>query len=357
MSKQILMLVQFPKKQSPSQRFRCELYEATLMENGFHVVTQSFFDAQGYAVVHQRGHLLKKVFALIKGLIGRTGLLLELHRYDFIFIQREAAPIGPPVFEWLYAKLGHKKIIYDFDDAIWLPTVSPQNNIVGKWKQASKVERICQWSHKVSAGNEWLCAYARQFNHNVVYNPTCVDMDARLPWTVQHQVERIAIGWTGSFSTLKYLHLVEAALQQLQAKYDFDIKIICNQPPTLRLKNLTYIEWTEAAEVTALAGCQIGLMPLTNDAWSAGKCGFKLIQYLSLGMAAVASPVGVNNIIIEEGVNGYFATTTAQWYAAIEKLLLDTSLRQRMGAAGQQKIIAQYSLQSNKANFLSLFKS
>jgi glycosyltransferase involved in cell wall biosynthesis len=106
-----------------------------------------------------------------------------------------------------------------------------------------------------------------------------------------------------------------------------------------------------------LSGVKIGLMPLTADEWSEGKCGFKLIQYLSLGIPSVSSSVGVNKKIIEEGVNGYFADCDEDWYNSIEKLLLNATLRKRMGTAGRQKMIAQYSLQSNEMNFLNLFSN
>jgi glycosyltransferase involved in cell wall biosynthesis len=190
-----------------------------------------------------------------------------------------------------------------------------------------------------------------------VYNPTCVNTSSRYNVLANHEVEKITISWTGSFSTLKYLTLVENALKRLQDKYDFNVKIICNQRPSLNLKNVEYVEWTEDNEVSALASCQIGLMPLTADEWSEGKCGFKLIQYLSLGIPSVSSSVGVNKKIIEEGINGYFADSDEEWYHNIEKLLLDASLRKRMGVAGRKKMIAQYSLQSNEMNFLNLFST
>ena len=118
---------------------------------------------------------------------------------------------------------------------------------------------------------------------------------------------------------------------------------------------MQYVKWSEENEVTALAECQIGLMPLTNDEWSEGKCGFKLIQYLSLGIPAVSSPIGVNKTIIEEGINGFFASTDEEWYAAIEKLILDKELRKCMGKSGRKKVLAHYSLLSNERNFMSLF--
>jgi glycosyltransferase involved in cell wall biosynthesis len=352
---QILMIVQFPENVSPCQRFRCELYQATLEKNGFEVTTKSFLDLQGYKVVHQYGFLFRKSVALVKGFIRRMALLFRLGKYDFILVQREFAPVGPPVFEWLAVKIFQKKLIYDFDDAIWIPSVSDQNSIAGKFKNARKVNTICRLAYRVSAGNDYLCNHARQYNKNVVYNPTCVDTTNRYSVLASHETEKITVTWTGSFSTLKYLNIVESALKKLQEKYDFNVKIICNRQPSLDLKNVQYVEWSEENEVSALASCQIGLMPLTADEWSEGKCGFKLIQYLSLGIPAVSSSVGVNKKIIEDGVNGYFADSDAEWYNNIEKLLLNADLRKKMGIAGRQKMVDRYSLQSNESNFLNLF--
>ena len=353
----ILMIVQYPENVSPGQRFRFELYKDTLSKNGYEVTTKPFLNKRGYDIIHRYGFLLEKTMHLIKGFLGRLLLLFQIDKYNFILLQREATPIGPPVFEWLYAKLFHKKIIYDFDDAIWIPSVSEQNSLAGNFKNAKKVNDICKWAFKISGGNEYLCNYASQYNKNVAYNPTCVDTENRYNVLANHDVNKITIGWTGSFSTLKYLAIVENALKKLQEKYDFNIKIICNQQPSLALKNVQYVKWCEANEVPELASCQIGLMPLTDDEWSEGKCGFKLIQYLALGIPAVSSSVGVNKKIIEKGVNGYLAESDADWYNSIEKLILDADLRKKMGVAGRQKIITQYSLQSNENNFLNLFSN
>jgi glycosyltransferase involved in cell wall biosynthesis len=356
-NKKVLMVVQFPENVSPCQRFRFESYKNLLAQNGFSVTTKPFLDKKGYDIVHRYGFFFKKMVALFKGFAGRFLLIFQIGKYDFILLQREFAPVGPPFFEWLFIRLFRKKLIYDFDDAIWISSVSEQNSLAGKFKNARKVKNICRWAYRISGGNEYLCNYARQYNNNVVYNPTCVDTKNRYNILANHDAQKITIAWTGSFSTLKYLGIVENALKKLQHKYDFNIKIICNQKPQLKLNNIQYVEWSEANEVSELASCHIGLMPLTHDEWSEGKCGFKLIQYLSLGMPSVSSPVGVNKKIIEEGINGYFADSEEDWYKNIEKLIVDADLRKKMGTAGRKKMIAQYSVQSNENNFLSLFSS
>ncbi len=352
---EVLFIVQLPKRVSPGQRFRFELYEELLKENGFNVTTKYFLDQKAYAILYKPGHLLKKVWHVMKGTARRINLAFSIKKYNFILLQREAAPVGPPFFEWLYIKVLKRKVIYDFDDAIWIPNISAQNKVARYLKFFGKVKTICKWSYKVSAGNEYLCNFAAKYNRNVVYNPTCVDTEKQHNLLADHDVERITIGWTGSFSTLKYLSIVEPVLQKLQEKYDFNVKIICNEAPDLHVKNLQFIPWSEENEIRELAKCQIGLMPLTDDEWSEGKCGFKLIQYLALGIPALSSPVGVNKIIVEEGVNGYFCKTQEEWYQNIEKLLLNADLRKRLGLNGRSMVESRYSLRSNRENFLQLF--
>ena len=353
--KTILFLVQYPENVSPGQRFRFELYKNLLESNGFKVTTQPFINKYGYAVIFNSGFFIRKSLAVLNGFFNRFKLLFHVHKYSYIFLQSGATPIGPPIFEWILIKLLRKRIIYDMDGTIWMEKFSDKNRLPQILRNVNKVPRICKWSYKVSCGNEYLCSYARKYNNNVVYNPTCVDTEKSHTILANHDVQRVTIGWTGSFSTLKYLDILEPVLNRLQKKYDFDIKVICNQQPVLNLKNIKYVNWSPENEVAELSTCQIGLMPLTNDEWSEGKCGFKLIQYLSLEIPAVSSAVGVNKKIIDHRVNGFLCDSEEQWYEAIEKLILDQGLRKSMGREGRKKIIQQYSLLSNGQNFLSLF--
>jgi glycosyltransferase involved in cell wall biosynthesis len=353
--KAVLFLGQYPEKVSPGQRFRFELYKDVLEKEGIQITSAPFLNQRGYSIIHQRGLFFLKGIHIFKGYCKRLLLLFSVSRFDYIFLYREAAPVGPPFIEWLLIKLLKKKVIYDFDDAIWIPHVSENNTRALALKNVGKIKTICKWAYKVSAGNEYLCNYAKQFNAAVWYNPTCVDTERKHNIIASHDVDRITIGWTGSFSTLKYLELVLPVLEALQKKYDFDIKVICNQQPSFTIKNLKYVEWSEEKEVSELATCQIGLMPLTSDEWTEGKCGFKLIQYLALGIPAVSTPVGANKTIIDDGLNGLFCCLDEDWYRAIEKLIKDKELREKMGREGRKKIIEKFSLQSNRNTFLSLF--
>ncbi len=351
----VAFVVPYPENRAPSQRFRVELFLPILQEAGIHYRVIPFLDTATYTILYSNASPIKKAWGVLKGFLKRLWLVFfELHRFDFVFIHREASPLGPPVFEFLISKIFRKKIVYDFDDAIWIPESG--NDLLNRCKAYWKIRIICQWAYKISAGNDYLCAYARKYNKNVVLLPTCVDTMHRHNRLRDEEHESLTIGWTGSHSTLKYLDPLVPLLQKLTESFPLRILIICNKPPSFSFKGLEFIQWSEASEIEDLLKIHIGIMPLQEDAWSEGKCGFKIIQYLSLGIPAVASPVGVNKNIIKQGENGFLCKEEKEWEEALRLLLQDPSLRKSMGIKGRQTIIENFSIQAYAGRFLSLFE-
>ena len=357
MSKQILFIVPYPEKHAPSQRFRVELYEQFLKEKNLAYTIAPFIDEKTWDILYKGGSAFQKGLGIVKGYLKRwKTVLFDAPFYEYIFIHREAAPLGPPVFEWLLAKVFRKKIIYDFDDAIWIPNTTKENNLVAWFKAFWKVKFICKWSYKVVGGNEFLCAFARQYAQKVVLIPTCVDVVNAHNQTKTPSPHPIVIGWTGSHSTLIYLDEIIPVIEKLNQEFTFTFAVIANKNPQLALPNFQFIPWQEVTEVADLLLFDIGIMPLTPDKWSEGKCGFKLIQYLALGIPAVASPVGVNKDIIEHGKNGFLVNNQQEWHDALRLLLSDFELRKTMSLQGRNAIVLQYSIQAHKDSFLGLFQ-
>jgi glycosyltransferase involved in cell wall biosynthesis len=167
----------------------------------------------------------------------------------------------------------------------------------------------------------------------------------------------VVIGWTGSHSTLKYLRLLQPVLQKLENQFDqVSFLVIADQQPQLRLSRLDFIKWNPITEIEDLLKIDIGIMPLPDDEWSKGKCGFKALQYMALEIPAVISPVGVNIEIISEGIEGFLCRTDEEWLVVLGKLIQDATLREALGKRGRKKIIDSYSVSSNTSNFLSLFE-
>jgi glycosyltransferase involved in cell wall biosynthesis len=337
----VMFVVPYPRGEAPSQRFRFEQQLDRLEASGVKFDLQSFWDEAAWRVMYKQGRLMQKVAGFMRGWLRRLGLLFRLHRYDVVFLHREAAPVGPPVIEWLMAKVWRKKIIYDYDDAIWLPNVSTHNRFASRLKWYGKVKHICRWSWKVSCGNDYLAAFARRFNDNVGVVPTTVDTDYyKRDFTKPSQ--RIVIGWTGSLSTNHYLNELDAVFVALAQDVDFDLVIISNHPPTIK-HPFVFIPWQRNTEVQDLAQIDIGLMPLHDDEWAKGKCGFKLIQYGALGIPSVASPVGVNPSVVLNGQTGLLATTPDEWLNSLKQLCTDAGLRKRLGDNARIRIDTLYS--------------
>ena len=155
--------------------------------------------------------------------------------------------------------------------------------------------------------------------------------------------------------TLKYIDEVVPVLADLQDKFNLSFMVIADKEPRLDLKDWRFVPWNALTEQEDLLKLDIGIMPLTVDPWSEGKCGFKLIQYFACGIPGIANPVGVNKVIIEEGVNGFLCSSPAEWKSSLEKLLTDQQLRERMGMAGRKKMEEQYSMRSQANKFIGLF--
>lgn len=355
----IFFLVPYPADVAPSQRFRVEAYYKILLAQGVEIETQPFLDLETWHILYQPGHILKKSLAVMRGYMRRFLMLFRLSGSDFVFIHRESAPFGPPIIEFMIAKILRRKIIFDFDDAIWVADHDDESRITQAFKWRRKVAAICRWSYKVSAGNQYLADYARKHNPNVIINPTVVDASGhhnpkQFP---KRKGDHAVICWTGSDSTVRYLEELTPVLQSIKQKYpSVELLVITGQEPKLGFQ-FRYVPWTKDAEVRALADSDIGIMPLPDTEWTRGKCGFKAIQYMSMSLATVASRVGVNSTIITHGENGFLASNHEDWTHYLEKLITDKKMREEMGTKARERIIRSYSIESNSSTFLSLFET
>lgn len=353
----ILFLFPYPGGTAPSQRFRFEQYYHFLEGKDITYHQQSFLDEKTWAILYKKGDHLAKARGIVRGFFRRFRILFTLKKYDVVFIHREASPVGPPVFEWLITRVFRKKVIFDFDDAVWLPNTSANNSIAARIKFHSKTKHICKWASKISAGNDYLCAYARQYNTHVVLNPTTIDTENwhnRLKDQDIKKGQKLVIGWTGSHSTMKYLEGLIPVLQELEKQYSFEFLVISNKKPLFRLKSLKYIKWNKDTEIEDLLQINVGVMPLSDDLWAQGKCGFKALQYMALGIPALVSPVGVNTKIVDHAQNGFLCETQEDWRKYLKLLLESDKLRKELGAKARQKIEDAYSVKANQNNFTLL---
>ena len=338
----ILFLVPYPTE-GPSNRFRVEQYLPYLKEKGVIYKIRPFVSSGFYKILYLNGHLVKKILFFLYSTIRRLLDMLLGLRYDIIFIHRESYPFGPPFIERFF-KLFNKKIIFDFDDATFLPTSSGSNIFIERFNRYGKVPEIIALSDYVIAGNEYLADFALKYNENVIIIPTVVDTDAYLPAIRKTRSEKVTIGWIGSRTTSVFLESLKGVFKNLLDKYaNLEIKIVGGKFNKRDLERISVLPWSLSGEIEALQSFDIGVMPMPDTKWTRGKCGFKAILYMSVGIPCVSSPVGINLDIIKDGVNGFLADPADDWEKKLSILIENEELRKEMGHAAREIAQEHYS--------------
>lgn len=352
----ILFVAAHRPDRSPSQRYRLEQFQEYWAAHGYTVELAALLDERDDRLFYAPGSLLGKAGVFLRGWWRRWRQVRKAGEADIILIQREAFMTGSTRFERALARSG-RPVIYDFDDAIWLLDVSEANKRLSWLKDPSKTARIIALADLVIAGNEYLADYARRFNLRVEVIPTVVDTERYNLPAVHAEGSPITIGWTGSYTSLTHLRHSLPILEALHARYQGRVrfKVISDRElihPGLPIENL---RWSSRTEAEDLSDIDIGIMPLPDDAWSKGKCGFKGLQYMALGKPVVLSAVGVNNTIVQDGVNGFLASDQAEWIAKLALLIEDGDLRRRLGREARRTVEERYSVNAWKHRYLELF--
>ncbi|MBX2964254.1 MAG: glycosyltransferase family 4 protein [Cyclobacteriaceae bacterium] len=356
--KSILFLDMHREGRSPSQRFRYEQYLPLLHKKGYLIAHSFLLNERDDKIFYSQGKYLGKGWILIKSFIKRLSNLIHVHNYDFIFIQREAFMLGTTFFEKLLSRSG-AKIIFDFDDSIWLQQVSSTspNKKFNFLKNPGKTAHIISLAHTVVAGNRYLANYALQFNPSVKIIPTTIDTELYVP-KKRETNPVVTIGWSGSKTTIDHFKEALPALELIKNKYGdrVAIRVIGDSQYQNERLAITGKAWNLANEINDLLTFDIGIMPLPDDEWSKGKCGLKGLQYMALEIPTIMSPVGVNTEIIEHGVNGFLCASKDEWVTCLSLLIEQSELRCKLGIAGRKTVVDHYAVASNTGRFLSLFE-
>lgn len=338
-------------------RFRIAQYVPALEAAGFSVTIAPFFDRSFFDLVYRPGRQLEKLGAFVRQSLQRIRLLLARDRFDVYFVYREAYPFGPPWFESALIRSG-RPVIYDFDDAVFLSNASEANRFASALKYPRKIAALVARSSLVLAGNDYLADYARARNSAVRVLPTCVDTDVFVPRTKPRPSgDPLVVGWIGTPTTAAYVRAMAPVLGRLAGRYDFLLRVSGSGEP-LEFNGVKTVNerWSLENEVALFNTCDVGVYPLADDEWAKGKCGFKAIQFMACGVPVVAAAVGVNTQIIQDGVNGYLASSEDEWEAKLARLLADPGLRARMGAAGRKTIEERYSLAVHAPRLVSMVR-
>jgi glycosyltransferase involved in cell wall biosynthesis len=330
----------------PSTRYRIEQYRPALSRQGIDVVTLPLFGPTWFALLGVRSTWLripgKALYAPCRLLVR----LLQIARAafgdaDLVLVEQQYFPYLPA---WVEAALWirRKPTILEFDDAIYLT-----------FGHASKLRRLCGRATLVIVGNRFLEDFARPHARHLAVIPTTVDTD-RYTTSVPRDDDVFRVAWIGLPYNLPYLELVARPLADLARRgRRCELRIISSALPgdVSAFEGLDVVArpWSVQTEADELSACDLGIMPVPDDEWGRGKCGLKILQYMAAGLPVVASPVGVNADIVQEGVTGRLAATPEDWRAALESLALDPEAARAMGREGRRRVEQLYSLERGAA--------
>lgn len=352
----VLFIVPYPFNSAPSQRLKFEQYFSHFEKVGIRCIVQPFMSEAFYKIVYKKNMYGKKIFYTLCGYARRISRMVNSIECDLIYLHLEAAPFGPPVFEYVF-KLLNKPIIYDIDDVVFLPHYSAANKLIKYIDNPRKTFSILKISSHIIVVTNYLKECALKYNKNVTFIPPTIDTDKYYVKKNYHKNGQICIGWSGSRTTSVYLSLLENVLKTLSKKYDVKIKVIGNADFKMYgSRNFHSQEWKLDSEVEDLHEIDIGLYPLPNKEWILGKGGLKALQYMGLGIPAVCSRIGACLEFIEDGVNGFLADTEDEWIEKLSLLIENPKLREKLGLAGRKTVEEKYSVKANVPKYLEIIQ-
>jgi glycosyltransferase involved in cell wall biosynthesis len=333
----VLLLARYGRL-GASSRIRSYQYLDWLRASGIDVTTAPLLDDEylGDLYAGRRPDVARVAASYVR----RIGWLLRSAKYDLVWIEKEVLPWLPAWPEW-FLNVRRVPYVVDYDDAIFHRYDQHPNPVI-RAAFGGKINAVMRRAAAVIAGNEYLAGQARAAGaRHIEVIPTVVDLNRYEPVRVpEHAI--FSIGWIGSPMTSKYLRLVRNALAEVCAGSRGELVIVGDSAIDLDGVPCRHVPWTEESEVGSIQTFDVGIMPLLDEPWERGKCGYKLIQYMACRKPVIASPVGANRSIVKHGVTGFLASSEKEWTEALIRLRDDVSLRTRTGAAGRADVERRY---------------
>jgi glycosyltransferase involved in cell wall biosynthesis len=349
MKHSILLLTRYGRL-GPSSRVRHYNYIPALEQAGFNVTIAPLLD-DNYLHRFYSGKP-RNPAALVKAYWCRVRQLLTAKQYDLVWIEKEALPWSPAVFERGF--FGKQPVIIDFDDA-WYVRYAKHPSWLVRSVLGRKFEKIVSAAAAVTTGSGALKSWAEKSSASrVAYIPSAINLD-RYPLLPLPEGP-FTIGWIGTPTSARYLALIADPLRHMQDVWGARVRVIGADRLHLPGLRIDHVPWREDTEGLELAACHVGIMPLREGPWERGKCGYKIIQYMAAGRPTVASPIGANTSIVAHGQTGLLATSSEEWISALTSLAADREKLIKLGLAARHRAETMYSLQYNAQTLISVFR-
>jgi len=325
-----------------SSRLRTYQFIPYLEQNGLDIEVSCLFDDEYLNRLYssKRKSITHVAFAYLR----RAIKLFYVKNYDVIWIEKELFPYLPAFAEWSLAKLGVKYIV-DYDDAIFHYYDQHKLKLI-RGLLGNKISSIMRQADCVIVGNNYLKRYAEEHGALCVkLLPTVVNLKRyEIRPDRPAKTGKVTVGWIGSPGSQHILLPFMSCFKEVYERFEVEFTFVGARSFGDVGFPIQYVPWTEETEVESILGFDIGIMPLMDTPWENGKCGYKLIQYQACGKPVVASPVGVNQLIVRHGETGYLAKGLIDWQIYLNKLIESEDLRRQMGRKGREVIEQRYEL-------------
>jgi len=279
----------------------------------------------------------------------RWKLYKTAKRFDIVYLQKRL--LSPS--DSLLLRRFSKKLVFDFDDAIYFHHDSHPNPV--SRTRRLKFRFLVKRCDHIVAGNRILAEYASKFNPHITVIPSAVKTEG-IPLKRHNPKDKARIiGWIGTARNHLYLNLVEPVLRRLAEQYEFELRVISDRPFSMRGVKVNFIPWKLPSQEEEIAKLDIGLMPLPSSKYAEGKCAYKALQYMAAKVPPVCSDVGINAEVVQDGAEGFVVKDLKEFYYALESLIADGKLRETMGKKAREKVQQKYSQEvigSQLAEFL-----
>jgi glycosyltransferase involved in cell wall biosynthesis len=321
----------------PSTRFRFYPYVQPLRDRGYRCRVWTSFPSVYDELPHvgwRASQFVKRTTRWWQYAQGKW------FRPDTIYLERGCFHDASLAMDARFRRLT-QRLVLDVDDAVF--HTFPE-----------KIPELIRWSDHVIVSNRPLRDWVSQFTENITVIPTCVPLQ-RYPRRSRDPTEakEPIIGWIGTTSNLGFLSVCAAALRRLAQETHFTLLVVAPTPEPLKSIDLSGVSvrfepWSAATEVGFLQEMDIGVMPLPEGQdWMKYKAATKLVQYMAIGIPAVASPIGVNADILSGNRVGLAARDEEEWFEGLRTLVRAPELRRRMGDEGRHLVESRYCIEAN----------
>jgi glycosyltransferase involved in cell wall biosynthesis len=254
----------------------------------------------------------------------------------------------------MYRKLA-KRVVYDIDDLIYLADVkSKAHSFVNVIKGRKKPLFLMKAADHVITCTPHLDKFVRKFNSQTTDISSTINTELYRPKQDYCIKDQFVIGWSGSHSTSKYLHLLDDVFRELAAKYSFRLLVMGDENFRLEGVEVEALSWQESYEVEVISRFDVGVYPLPDEEWVLGKSGLKALQYMAIGIPTVATDIGTIRRIIKNGENGFLVQSGSEWKQVIVSLMEEKSTRENIGKRAATTVEDHYSIKANKKTYLRI---